>query len=101
MMKWTVKKLLGMVTRRQMSCAEVGMILQHYLDGELDDTRARRLAHHLDDCRRCGLEADTYERIKVSLADRRAPVPPDSLARLREFSARIMNEGIAGLGGEP
>jgi hypothetical protein len=47
------------------------------------------LAAHLEDCRRCGLEADTYERIKHSLADHQPSVPADSLARLREFGSRI------------
>jgi anti-sigma factor RsiW len=72
-----------------MTCAEVGELLQHYLDAELDDRRSRRLADHLEDCRRCGLEADTYERIKHSLAQSQPAVPSDSLARLREFGARI------------
>lgn len=98
-MKWSLKNLIGMLTGRQMSCAQVGEILQHYLDGELDDERARRLAHHLEDCRRCGLEAETYERIKASLVGRRAPVPADSLARLREFGARIVRDGIDESGG--
>jgi len=72
-----------------MTCGEVGEWLQHYLDGELDDGRSERLAAHLEDCRRCGLEADTYERIKHALADHQLSVPADSLARLREFGARI------------
>ncbi len=96
----SLKKLLDRVMRREMTCAEVGTILQHYLDGELDDERARRLARHLDDCRRCGLEAETYERIKASLAGQRSPVPPDSLARLREFGAKIVRDGIDEIGEE-
>jgi anti-sigma factor RsiW len=72
-----------------MSCGEVGKWLQHYLDGELDDQRSGRLAAHLDDCHRCGLEADTYKRIKHSLSVRQPAVPPDSLERLREFGERL------------
>lgn len=72
-----------------MNCHEVGQVLQHYLDGELDPARSARLAAHLEECRRCGLEADTYRRIKHSLADRQEAVPGDSLARLREFGERL------------
>jgi len=85
----------GSSAKRPMTCGEVGEWLQHYLDGELNDRRSERLAAHLEDCRRCGLEADTYERIKHSLADHQPSVPADSLARLREFGARIAR------GGEP
>ena len=88
-MKFFSTKWFGFVSRRPMQCDEVGRLLQHYLDGDLDARRASRLAAHLEDCRRCGLEADTYERIKTSLAERRGSVPADSLARLREFGQRI------------
>ncbi|MBI4884641.1 MAG: zf-HC2 domain-containing protein [Actinobacteria bacterium] len=72
-----------------MSCREVGKWVHYYLDGELDEGRSARLAAHLEDCRRCGLEADTYQRVKAALAGRHSAVPAESLARLREFGARI------------
>lgn len=75
--------------RRPMQCDEVGKLLQRYLDGYLDERRGAKLAAHLEDCRRCGLEANTYERIKGSLAESRGSVPAESLARLREFGERI------------
>lgn len=70
-----------------MSCTEVGKLLQHYLDDELDPARAAKITAHLADCRRCGLEADTYERIKLALAAR-TPTPASDpvLQRLREFA---------------
>lgn len=88
-MRFFLMRLFGFANRRPMQCDEVGRLLQHYLDGHLDERRAARLAAHLEDCRRCGLEADTYERIKSSLAERRGSVPAESLARLREFGERI------------
>lgn len=88
-MKHSWKSLFRSSAKRPMTCGEVGEWLQHYLDGELDDPRSERLAAHLEDCVRCGLEADTYMRIKHSLADRQTEVPADSLARLRDFGARI------------
>jgi anti-sigma factor RsiW len=75
--------------RDAMSCDEVGRRLQHHLDGVLDEPRTQRLLAHLEECRRCGLEAETYERIKRSLAERRSPLPPDTLERLREFGAQL------------
>ena len=72
---------------RPMGCEEVGRVLQDYLDGVLDDRRARRLAAHLEDCRRCGLEAEIYEHIKASLVHRRAhDLPLDALERLTDFA---------------
>ncbi len=88
-MKMPWKFLFRSSANRPMPCGEVGKRLQHYLDGELDDRRSERLAAHLEDCRRCGLEVATYERIKHSLADHQPSMPADSLARLREFGARI------------
>ena len=74
-----------------MSCAEVGKLLQHYLDDELDAARADKIAGHLEDCRRCGLEAETYERIKLSLATRDpAPEHDPVLHRLRAFADELV-----------
>jgi anti-sigma factor RsiW len=75
-----------------MSCPEVGRLLQRFLDGELaSDVEVGMLSEHLDECRRCGLEADTYRKIKAALADRRSEVPPASVERLREFGAHLAN----------
>lgn len=76
-----------------LSCLEVAEVLQQYLDDQADDDLARRISAHLDDCRRCGLEADTYRRIKRSLACHRGPVPDDTLERLREFADRLSRDG--------
>lgn len=80
-------RLIG--TRRQLSCHQVGQVLQTYLDGEIDDATAAKVRAHLDDCRRCGLEADTYEALKASL--RRCPGTENSepVARLRSFGERL------------
>lgn len=87
------RRLASIVSRRRgpvpLSCHEVAERLQAYLDGEVDETTAHLVASHLEDCRMCGLEAETYERIKAALAAERPEVPPDSLARLREFGDRL------------
>jgi len=68
-----------------MECHRVGKVLQRYLDGNLDDHATRRVAAHLDACRRCGFEATTYEQLKVSL-HRGTPVDELALTRLRAFA---------------
>ncbi len=75
-----------------MNCMEVARNLQRYLDGDIDDAKARRLEAHLEDCRRCGMEAHTYQHIKTSLAARgTGPVPDDAIERLTRF-ARSLTE---------
>ena len=89
MKRWTMK-LFGRGSKGPMNCHQVGAVLQEFLDGDIDAERARRIEEHLEECRRCGLEAETYERIKETLAAQRPDVPEESLQRLREFG-----EGLA------
>lgn len=72
------------------SCREVGRVLQSYLDGHVDELTARRVARHLEMCRRCGMEAETYAEIKRGLARRGGDVDPEAVARLRAFGARLV-----------
>jgi predicted anti-sigma-YlaC factor YlaD len=88
MIRWFRRRFAG-ATPAPMDCEEVAALLQHYLDGHVDAERADRIAAHLEDCRRCGLEAEAYERIKVTLAAHRPDVPADSMERLREFGERL------------
>jgi len=87
--RFSLTRLFGIGGPRMITCRQVGKLLQRYLDGDLDEARMVRLAAHLEDCRRCGLEAATYERIKTALADRHVPVPTESLARLRAFGEQL------------
>lgn len=81
------------VAMRGMTCEEVAQSLQSYLDGQVDDLTARRVHDHLEMCRRCGLEAETYLAIKDAVARRDAPVDPDLLDRLQQFGQRLAEEG--------
>ncbi len=90
-MKNWLMKTFGRRPNDQLDCHTVGELLQQYLDDELDDVRSRLIAAHLEDCLRCGLEADTYEQIKRTLANRRAEVPEESIARLREFGRGLIH----------
>lgn len=71
--------------QNEASCAEVAAVLQQFLDGQVDDVTTQRVQRHLDACRRCGLEAETYTAIKEALARRRPTVDDDTVRRLREF----------------
>jgi anti-sigma factor RsiW len=68
-------------------------ILQSYLDGHTDEMTARRVAGHLEECRRCGLDAATYREIKASLARRAAPPDRDAVERLRAFGVSLAESG--------
>ena len=80
-------------SERPMNCMQVGRRLQRYFDGDVDDLTARRIMLHLEDCRRCGMEAATYTEIKASLARRGEALPDDAVARLRSFGKRLIEEG--------
>lgn len=74
----------------ELSCREVGRVLQWYLDGELDEADVPALRAHLDRCKDCGLEAETYEAISESLSQRRPQVDADVLDRLRTFGRELV-----------
>ena len=84
----------GLWARRPLMCPEVGRLLQRYLDGEIDELKAQRIARHLEDCRRCGMKAETYVAIKRSLHEHRPSVPADTVERLRAFGERLATEGL-------
>ncbi|MFE5188523.1 hypothetical protein [Streptomyces sp. NPDC056628] len=73
------------------------------LGGDADEATARRVAAHVEDCRRCGLETAVCQEIKDSLA--RQVVPHEStMARLRDFGSALPGatqtyDETAGLGG--
>jgi len=75
--------------RAPISCRQVGKMLQSYLDGELDSGSAHRVAAHLEDCRRCGMEADTYNALKAALRSGAPGLADESVSRLRDFGARL------------
>jgi anti-sigma factor RsiW len=80
------------VADRPLSCQEVGKLLQRYLDGEVDGQLARRVGEHLEDCRRCGLEASIYGEIKAALARQSPALPATTLHRLREFGEQLAHQ---------
>jgi len=97
MKKWARRRRAG----REATCAEVAEVLQSYLDGQVDDLTAQRVQRHLEHCRRCGLEADTYEAIKDAVGRRAPQVGPDALERLRRFGQRLAEQGPTEESGSP
>jgi anti-sigma factor RsiW len=77
-------------------CYHTSRALQHYLDGETDDLTAARVAEHLEECRRCGLQARTYEAIKQALRSGARDVDDLTLHRLRVFSRSLADPDDAG-----
>lgn len=71
------------------TCRRVAKRLPLYLDGELDEVTRVTIAEHLTTCSACGLELETYTRVKAVLA-RGAVVDAAedgaTLERLRRFA---------------
>ncbi|MGK5448618.1 anti-sigma factor family protein [Streptomyces radiopugnans] len=82
-----------------MNCLQVARVLQAYLDGETDEITARRVAAHLEDCRRCGLEASVYREIKSALARHEQP-DAGAVHRLRVFGEALLRHGTEGRAGD-
>jgi anti-sigma factor RsiW len=76
-------------TKEMASCMQVMRVLQSYLDGHTDEVTTRRVANHLEACRRCGLEAATYREIRASLARKAGPVDESAVERLRAFGTAL------------
>jgi anti-sigma factor RsiW len=76
-------------TKEMASCLQVMRVLQSYLDGDTDEVTTRRVANHLQACRRCGLEAATYRQLKASLARRAPQVDADTVERLQAFGQAL------------
>jgi anti-sigma factor RsiW len=87
--------------RRPLTCPEVARLLQRHLDDEVPEHLAIRVGAHLEDCRRCGLEAAAYMQIKDSIRRQGQPVPPESVERLRAFVTSLLAEGEDGAGRHP
>lgn len=84
-----------------LSCRKVAKVLQSHLDGELDEDRRRKVAAHLDECERCGLEAEVLDGVRSALQGRRANLPVATATALREFSDRLISGEASPLPDDP
>ena len=79
-----LKRVFWRRNKPEVSCREVGKVLQAYLDGELEN-ETEKVAAHVEHCPRCGLEAETYTKIKRALGSPDTDLDGQTVARLREF----------------
>lgn len=73
----------------RLRCMETMRVLQRHLDGVLDELTARRVADHLEECRRCGLEAEVYRQIKAALARQGRRTDPRTAERLERIAEQL------------
>lgn len=76
-------------TRRPPDCRRVAHVLHAYLDGELAEDDAMMVVAHLQECRRCGIDARVYQHVKRMLRGLAVAPDPIALARLREYSEHL------------
>jgi hypothetical protein len=76
----------------QVNCHEVGKVIQAYLDGELEND-VDKVSAHIEACKLCGLEAETYTKIKQALekSGSESELDRQTVARLREFGAGLVS----------
>jgi anti-sigma factor RsiW len=73
----------------EVNCREVGKVLQSYLDDDVEADFADKIAKHLEACKECGLEVETYRQIKTALAAKLPEVDTAAIARLRSFGDQL------------
>ena len=73
-------------------CAEVGRVLDAYLDGELGADDADLVAAHLDDCVRCGIAEQRIGEAIAAIRRQRPDLDDAALARLEAFTRRLADE---------
>jgi len=74
-------------------CEDLAERIERFLDGELDETEARELDAHLDDCLPCTSERDLRARIRALVREgcaERAPL--ELVARVRASLAQLASE---------
>lgn len=79
--------------RNDLSCHQVEAVLQEYLDNELDPNEVPKVLKHLETCKDCGLEAELYERIKVTLRGHQEAPDQGSIDRIRSMATELAATG--------
>ena len=73
----------------ELSCRQVGPVLQAYMDGYVEQPEAGRLEAHFARCRDCGVEIEVYRQLKQSLRRTGPEVPSAVMDRLRRFATQL------------
>ncbi len=77
-------------------CAQVGAVLQAYLDDELEAPDTEAVAAHLAHCERCDIEADTVGRVIAAIGRQRPDLDAGALERLAGFVDGLADEDPQG-----
>jgi len=72
-----------------MSCRKALKLMQSYLDGEVEEKLALKVAKHLNACKDCDEESLVYKKIKASLANRPPHVSQDIIDSLTDFTQNL------------
>ncbi len=75
--------------RRPADCRQVARLVQHHIDGELDEPAARAVAQHLKLGLHCGLDALTYRELKRYLSRLHHPVGDALVERLGRIATWV------------
>ena len=73
-------------------CMEVRRVINGFVDGQVEEGFAAKIAEHLEDCRRCGLDAEVYANIKRSLQSKPPTIDDEAIDRLREFGSKLAGD---------
>jgi anti-sigma factor RsiW len=71
---------------------EVRRVINGFVDGQVEEGFAAKIAEHLEDCRRCGLDAEVYANIKQSLQSKPPTIDDEAMDRLREFGSKLAGD---------
>lgn len=71
------------------SCADAVRQLWSYLEDEVSDADRRRIAEHVEACRRCCGEIEFFAALRQHLANSQLKLPAEAGARLESFLAGL------------
>lgn len=71
------------------SCHEVLEVLQSYIDGEVDEATAQKVAKHLDMCTGCTHEADVFRKIEAAVFAKAEPIDPAIIDSLTQYAMKL------------
>lgn len=76
-----------------LSCEQVAMVMQQYLDSELAADEVPKVLAHLEMCKDCGLEAELYTKIKDALVLHRVTPSEASMSGVRALAEQLSTTG--------
>ncbi len=73
------------------TCADIAIVLQAYIDGEIDEKTATDVANHLEVCGGCEAEAKAFQGVILRLREADArQVDQSRIAALSQFGRSLI-----------